>query len=543
MLADHMHNMGRGDYLARLALGRSPFQEPASTEDHEDETGHQRATAITEPSTSNHVQRFDAKGRPINAATEAYNAEMRRAQNSVLELVGVVERRELAEQHDEMKFRYIREARHSVLASENETGEGLETIVQIAVAPLATWWADCLVERCLVGMYAAEEPFSKVLGGMWQMLTSGGLKGAYALLLPGSAACLVQLVVELCLEGVTEELIRRLSERLLRQRLRSTTQKRWLSALDFLEAGLRLATELAMLPISYYSISQQAGLAPAFPLLPSFSYNLPRHPLSFHAFGWKPIARPPILRSVCSPAASLLAQMAIRAESERDAFASGDPMWNRSSTSDPPAQVLSAHRDPIGWVLSQTYRVRTSALRWCGWSLMPSSSGHGSDSRHEVDVAPADGKDTGVSFRRHRSTALSRLPSTYLAASIDQLVLRVLLLPIEWLSLRAIAVSFAASPLPKTPGFFTLLVPADSFAKPVMDAFHSASARTILAQQVSKVGLAVTLRVCIGCLLCVGITETVCWFGRRSFDWGSRTTIGGIVYSTLGRSPGRRRVV
>merc|ERR1712070_1011087 len=112
----------------------------------------------------------------------------------------------------------------------------------------------------------------------------------------------------MCSEALAEDVIRRLSERVLRQALPIRHGKRMLHILELTEAGLRLLIDGALLPMIYYATAQQIGIAPACPLLPPLQYHLPWSPNSFHAFGWKPLIGLPLLRSISSPAALILGQ-------------------------------------------------------------------------------------------------------------------------------------------------------------------------------------------------------------------------------------------
>lgn len=539
--------MGRRDYLSRLALGRSPYEELEKVAE-EDETP-LRTTTAPEVQTNgiaaavgDHVQQYDAKGRPVKPATEARNAEMRRAQNSVLELVGVVERRESSERLNDMKLRNIGEARQSVLAAEHENGEGLESAIALVLLPLGTWWSDCLTERCMTGLYAAERPFAQIISGMWQKLCTGGAKSFYSVLLPGAFAHVVYIASHLCLEALLEDAVRRGSRRLLRRRLRPKSQKRWLYALEIFETGLFLAVDAAMLPLVYYATAQQAGIAPAFPVLPPLSYHLPWHPVSFHAFGWKPIMGLSLVRNVGSPAALLLGQMVLSTESEDGSLVSNEmtalrrPILDRS----PNSSKLHLLRDPVGWTLLQTFKLRTKVLEWCGWNITPAPGSQQSGVKHEVDVSVANDEGVNVNVRRHRSTALARLPAHFLAAHIDQLLERFIMLPLEFLTLRAVALSYMSSSLPKT---LDALCAARTSPGPLSiwptGAWFSLPMVTKLAYQASKLGLALTLRVCVGAVLCAGVTKSICCIGQRSYDWGSRSHIGDVAYEGAVSPPSR----
>ncbi|KAI7352877.1 hypothetical protein KC320_g4288 [Hortaea werneckii] len=513
--------MGRHEYLSRLALGRSPFESVdrrndgvgAQADDGEFSEPEENAQSISE------AQQYNAKGRPINPTTDLRNAEMRKAQNSVLELVGVVERRERSEHSNEMKFRYIHHARQTLLAAEHETGEGIESLIQLLIAPLTTWWSDCLIQRCLIGLYTAEEPFASIFSSMWQALCTGGLKGTYSILFPGVIPYLTYVIARMCSEALAEEIIRRLSERVLRQTLPIRQRKRMLHTLELTEAGFKLLIDGALLPMMYYATAQQIGIAPAFPLVPPLRYHLPWSPHSFHAFGWKPLIGLPLLRSISSPAALILGQTLLHIESEEGIISSTDlTNFRRPSFGElPDVPKTPTTKDPLGWILFQTYRLRRSVVEWFGWTIVPSSNAQSLDTKHEIDVLDRNEDGANGNVRRHRSTALARLPAQHLAAHIDSFLERLVLLPFECLVLRAVAVSYLNSALPKTLEALAatpmLLGP---FGGWINQALHPHSAIASTSAQINKVGLALILRLTMGTLLCTGVAKGICWIGRMN---------------------------
>ncbi|KAI7494835.1 hypothetical protein KC357_g661 [Hortaea werneckii] len=510
--------MGRHEYLSRLALGRSPFE---NIDRRSDGFGMQAENGeFSEPDGNaqsvNGAQQYNAKGRPINPTTDLRNAEMRKAQNSVLELVGVVERRERSEHSNEMKFRYIHHARQTILAAEHETGEGIESLIQLLAAPLTTWWSDCLIQRCLIGLYTAKEPFASVVSSMWQTLRTGGLKGTYSILFPGLVPYVAYVIARMCSEALAEDVIRRMSERVLRQALPIRHRKRMLHVLELIEAGLRLLIDGSLLPLIYYATAQQIGVAPALPLLPPLGYHLPWSPYSFHAFGWKPLLGLPLLRSVSSPAALILGQTLLHIESEEGIISSTDlTNFRRPSFGElPEVPKTPTIKDPLGWILFQTYRLRRKAVEWCGWTIVPSSNVQNLNTKHEIDVLVGNEDGTDGSVRRHRSTALARLPAQHLAAHIDSFLERLVLLPFECLVLRAVAISYSNSPLLKTLEALaaTPMLPRP-FAGWMDQALHSHSAIASTSAQINKVGLALILRLAMGTLLCTGVAKGICWFG------------------------------
>ncbi|RMY01860.1 hypothetical protein D0868_08276 [Hortaea werneckii] len=513
--------MGRREYLSRLALGRSPFETIDRRNDGSSKQADDGESTETEGSVqSMHgTQQYNSKGRPINPTTDLRNAEMRTAQNSVLELVGVVERRERSEHSSEMKFRYIHHARQTVLAAEHETGEGIESLIQLLIAPLTTWWSDCLIQRCLIGLYPAEEPFASIVSSMWQTLRIGGFKGTYSVLVPGLIPYVTYVIARMCSEALAEDVIRRLSERVLRQTLPIRLRKRMLHFLELTEAGLRLLIDGALLPMVYYATAQQIGIAPAYPLLPPLQYHLPWSPNSFHAFGWKPLIGLPLLRSISSPAALILGQTLLHIESEEGIISSTDlTTFRRPSFGElPDVPKTPTIKDPLGWILFQTYGLRRKVVEWCGWTIVPSANAPSLDAKHEIDVLDGNGDGTDGNLRRHRSTALARLPAQHLAAHIDSFLERLVLLPFECIVLRAVAVSCSNSSLPKT---LEALAATPTLPGPfggwISQALHSRSTIASVSAQANKVGLGLILRLTMGTLLCTGVAKGICWIARMN---------------------------
>lgn len=527
--------MGRQQFT-RLALGRSPFQELKDDEqDRPDlvaETN-DAAQSMTQELNGDYVQQYDTKGRPVNQTTQARNAEMRRAQNSVLALVGVVESRELSEHHHEMKLRYIREARHALLKEEQDRGEAIDSIATILL-PLLTWWPHGVLRRFLIGFYDAKVPFAEALVDEWHNLLSGGLKGAYAALLPGAGAYLMYLVARTCVDLAIAEPVNRMLDFIANKPIKRKTRRRLDTATRYIAAALIVATDLPILPLCYYATAQQLGLAPTWPLLPSMKSLLPWHPTSFHFFGWTPMIGIPVLRAFSSPAVLLLAQLALTSNTDTEGSYLADFTTFRYPRIDQTSNWVARPallQDPLGRLLYHTYKLRENCLGWCGWSVRPSTIiDH---QHHGLERAMVlSGEENGSTVKCvQRSTSMAHLPAQYLATRIDWLLDSLMLLPLEGLMLRAVALSYLSSPLPKT---LTALKSGHSLYAPfgggVLNWIRSPSSATELAYYASKIGLCLALGVSIDAALCLGVSKIVRWHGKRSFDWGSRSRMGGIVY-------------
>ncbi|KAK4945349.1 hypothetical protein LTR10_015508 [Elasticomyces elasticus] len=80
--------MGRQSHLARLALGRSPFDAPLQDENGDFVMGPNVQHGVAR----GYVQQFDSRGHPQNLESEAARRRLTRAQNDALSTVGVVVR-------------------------------------------------------------------------------------------------------------------------------------------------------------------------------------------------------------------------------------------------------------------------------------------------------------------------------------------------------------------------------------------------------------------------------------------------------------------
>lgn len=541
--------MGRLQHLTRLALGRSAYQAAADDNDDEDLPGLVSENVeidqtTSQPADGQYIQQYDSNGRPTNPATEARNAEMRRAQNSIMALVGVVESRDNSARANESMYRHIREARRELLKAEHSHGENLDSLASI-IAPSTTWWIDCLLMRFTIGLYGVKTPFLDVLGQQWRSLVSGGLKGVYSTVFPGVVAYLAYTAARVCIALVVEDGVNRLSEIFSHPGMHRKTQKRLDTFIRYAMTGLFLATDAPLLPLYYYTTAQQLGLAPAFPLLPPVRSLLPWHPTSPHAYAWKPTTGVPFLRIFSSPAVLLLAMKLLELNAEPHFLVGNDstsfacPAVHESSTA---VSRPVALRDPLGWVLYQSYCLRSKAMQWCNWKGRPAGTSR-SDESHETDVSLNLGATSNITERRmRRATKLAYLPAVTLATTIDTLLERLLTLPFAAITYRALATSYMSSPFPKTAQAVvagpTLYAPySGAFVGLLRSPGLAASSATELAYYASKLGLTLALRISIDAAFFAGVYKVVRWQGIRYFDWGSRSEIGGIIYATPPSSP------
>ncbi|TKA75191.1 hypothetical protein B0A55_05178 [Friedmanniomyces simplex] len=366
--------MGRQQYLTRLGLGRSAFQE-AIEEQHTTveiaQNGHE-APNPDDHADGGYIQQYDSKGRPVNPATEARNAEMRRAQNSVLALVGVVESREHSQRESEVDLRRAKDERQALLASEDEAGSILEIVLTL-VPPVLPWSIDSFIMRYQIGLYDAGQPFAYCLRTFWTPALAGGLQGAYCALLAGGAASTLHAVVRAASDLAVDVIAHPIRGAMLRQGWRRKTLRRLGLVLQCWEVAVLRCVDVLLLPVHYWSMAQQLGLAPAFPLLPPARSLLPWHPSSFHAFGWEPLVNLRFVGVLSSPAALLLFYiLAVDFRSNLDlpiASKATEVQYTGANDTDLLVDRQALPRQPLAWLLYQTYYVRAILLRWCGWEL------------------------------------------------------------------------------------------------------------------------------------------------------------------------------
>lgn len=217
--------MGRRQYLQRLALGRSAFEDlPEQVEDEAADNDGDTEQATVANDSNHYVQQYDRKGRPTNPATEAFNARLRHAQNSVLALVGVVERKEsqdLAAQHALSAKRAHRE---HLLQQENDRGDEIETLANVA-AFLLTWLPETLLRRLEVGLHD-DMLFSVTVAGELTAVLGCGWRGLGGALWPGMGSMLSYRLAWYAIAGGVEEIVSWVQGRALASDMRRQTTRR-----------------------------------------------------------------------------------------------------------------------------------------------------------------------------------------------------------------------------------------------------------------------------------------------------------------------------
>ncbi|MCJ1471836.1 hypothetical protein MMC13_000477 [Lambiella insularis] len=285
--------MVRQPYMTRLALGRSAYEPPdwpegekpqdmdASQPDNTDST--QQETIVDR--SDDYVQHYDTRGHPENRASRSQARQSRRAQNNILETVGVcvsvdkhgrlVPASSISMAKEQSEMNGIRS-----LINENENGFWLGS-AEVAFFALS---ASCVaglrlrvevvlsnssIASLFINQYLqtfnifASIPMREVVRMEWRRF--GPLKWLFA----GVPAAFVFEILDagrgVVIEEIRDALLNHLGESSLPEK-----QRRWACrAIYVLEQLLETATLVVISPLQFFSVLQQLDLAPAWPLLPN----------------------------------------------------------------------------------------------------------------------------------------------------------------------------------------------------------------------------------------------------------------------------------
>jgi hypothetical protein len=137
--------MGRLSHLTRLALGRSAFGDALRDEDGSfviSNNAHENDAA-------GYVQAYNERGHPINEYTGRADRRLRRAQNEVLKVVGVVRSRHEKEYQASREQGLSNDELTDMLDNEQLAGVLMRVLI-IPSTELASWWIVSLRARLLV---------------------------------------------------------------------------------------------------------------------------------------------------------------------------------------------------------------------------------------------------------------------------------------------------------------------------------------------------------------------------------------------------------
>ena len=534
--------MGRRQYLERLALGRSPFQDPAPSPESptQDQIGGSIVTGSNEHGDDIHEQRFDNKGRPTNKRTEERNAALRNAQNAVLALVGVVESKDASDAMEEATNRSKRKAWEAKLEAEQKRGDDLNLAMEF-LQRLLMRWPEALLARVQAGIYSSSTSFGDIVLREIGRARGNGAAVTLAVFLPGILPHALCTLVDAVLCGA---LVEGIGE--LQTYLGKSTKKRrapqWLriSAMVVSEV-LCAAIGAALMPLEFHAESQRLGLAPAWPPLPHWRAFMPTDPSSSHRFLWTSTIGISSLRMFGSPGLLLLLQRSLtRYQDEETPIAGQFTSWEypavNSSISDVAPDIKE---EPFTWLLCQGYILRWATVRWLGWELeevtrYPKTSYEYQNNRLARPMA-FDGRDDDTTLSseihfprdgRYRSTSLAMQPVIYLAERMDNLFQRLLMLPFQTLVVRAVTQTFLATSLPKTSlALAAMQVGYRPFGGGplggIATGYSNIAGWKAAGSNLSKLGLSLALCCSIEVAIFFALYRTYRRQGIRNFDWNT----------------------
>ncbi|KAK3069609.1 hypothetical protein LTR53_011936, partial [Teratosphaeriaceae sp. CCFEE 6253] len=251
------------------------------------------------------------------------------------------------------------------------------------------------------------------------------------------------------------------------------------------------------------------GLAPASPSWPIRGL-LPRSPTAILLLVWQPTIAVPYLGRLTSPAALLmLSTLAADAYDNADGgVANSDDAHYRHGESNQGLTMRSSMLHPIGWLSYHVYHLRTALLQCLGLSVGSSAtaSSRPGDEGTRSDLAKVD------ATKKHKLSSLSCVPVQYLASTLDQMLVWSITLPLHSLVLRAVALSYAASPLPKTSQAVAAIRWLSPFSKMYSPNLLRGGALANLAHSgdyFSKIGLGVAIQTALNALLFGGLYAVV----------------------------------
>lgn len=439
--------MGRLQHLERMALGRSAFQPlPETSEPGEDD----HRPDSDDNATNIYRQQYDSKGRPTCPEIDAQKAQLRHASNSVLALVGVVERKESADAKLQVDMTLKRSMREVILTQEDGRGQEWGALAEV-VGWFALWWPATLVRRIQIGLYSTNLPFMDILRIEANMIFGHGWRGILLGLLPGAGIAILHKVTWQVLALTAEESIGAIQNRIVASNTPRRQARRLIRSLTILVDVLLVAIDVLLLPLETYALSRQLNLAAPTPWRPLFTAHLP----SFTRASYKTtFASPASFLTTSAP--YLIGYSLLTRDPSPEAPAFSDLTSHRlpaisepiSASTLPPSSPLL---DPFGTILHYTWTIRQKFLHLAGWRMYEThraGATHGFETDVHYGSAAPESYDLGVVS--HRSTALARLPATWLGMRVDMFLVKMLLLPVEAAVMRKVAREYLASGMPLT---------------------------------------------------------------------------------------------
>ncbi|KAK3677736.1 hypothetical protein LTR78_002586 [Recurvomyces mirabilis] len=441
-------------------------------------------------------------------------------------LAGVVEKRERATSRLQKESRNLRQQRHDLLVDESETGDIMNGLAVQSHA-IATWWPDSLTKRYLAGLIDMHPAFLVTIVSHSAPVQHGVL-GLFSLLLPGITARLIWTCSRFGLLTGLELVIGLLSERLWRSARDKNAQLRIDAALRRLENTAQWMCDILLLPLEYYIIAQQLGVAPYTPLLLPFSPVSIHNVYSMYTLVWTPTLYLPYSSLLSSPAAFLLSfglltrvlnpplQLEPHDLASTSQIALGDFATSTSA--------YQAANGLLPYLRNRIFSFRMPIMAWLNYRPVAVAQSPAEPDQDIVQIATKHGTRLATS---HRAGSLATQVPNFLATNLDTLLIRLLLLPLEGMMLRAVLTSYAKSNLPKTligklvaKGLTTSIGSGLSHLPSPGSWSETIAYYTLRA---SKVGLAMTLQSAVEMSVFAGCYTITRWQGTRFYGWRART--------------------
>ncbi|KIW03290.1 uncharacterized protein PV09_05503 [Verruconis gallopava] len=266
--------MGRKAYLARLALGRSALEPPEDSETFTAARAGEWTSALHAPGESapseteanassqpppHGVQLYDRRGHPFNPWARRFSRRLRDAQNDILSVIGVTERKTPVNQEF---FTGSLESPHVGRQVEEEDDVGWKVGLTADIDyQLISWWIHALTNRLLVFFPTENISFVEVVRlhrlamGMHSFMFAGLPSFMLGHLMSP------EILTSLALDYLDREIWARVSSR---RRREAYVRYRFIFAV-----GIEVFLNLFVLPLRVHSILQILGFAPdSFWLLP-----------------------------------------------------------------------------------------------------------------------------------------------------------------------------------------------------------------------------------------------------------------------------------
>jgi hypothetical protein len=417
-----------------------------------------------------------------------------------------------------------REAREHLLILEDNRGNEWSAGLDV-VSWFALWWPTALIRRIQIGIYSPDLPFTQILSLEASTILGNGWRGLLLGLLPGTGIAILHKLLWQISALVAEETIGHLQNLIVASNLRRKTAKRLIRALTLLMDVLYVLLDIVLLPLETYALARQLSIAPpTTPWRPLLTTHLPSlFRSTFITKTTTTTTKPPNLTSTtpltslsrlltASAAPHLLAYNLLTRDPSPSAPAFSDITSFRLPTVSEHDTTASSHwpnpppspYDPFAAILRQTRAARQRFLRAVGWDVheqqIPGAT-HGWETDAQVLVPGGDPSDTheDIQLVAHRSTALARLPATWLGMRTDMFLLRLLMLPVESAAMRKVAGFYISSGMPLARGVVvgTGNRMASTTTTPGLWSFVTGRAGResfgVVARRLSRLGLGVAL--------------------------------------------------